>query len=101
MKIKDFQGIRRVDANRPPAVQDGRKADVPPVPDRVSTEGTGRLAGAVASAQTAAAGSREVSIEAIKAAIRNGTFKPDPQRIADKVLGDAEISAALQAMLQR
>jgi negative regulator of flagellin synthesis FlgM len=33
-------------------------------------------------------------------AVRQGTYKPDPQKIAQQILEDAEIIAKLQAMLK-
>ena len=100
MKIKDPSEIRRVDARRTPAAREAQAAATP-AGDKVSTDEQARLAAAVDAARSAAAGSRAVNLEAIQAAIRQGTFRPDPQRIADRILDDAEITAALQAMLKR
>jgi negative regulator of flagellin synthesis FlgM len=35
----------------------------------------------------------------LEAAVRNGTYKPDPKRIAKEMLRSAEVTKQLQAML--
>lgn len=100
MKVKDTSEIRAVDANHTPESRRTQGAALPPS-DTVSTESKAQLDAAVAAARQAVGQDRTVRLEAIEAAIRQGTFKPDPQRIAQKILDDAELSAVLQSMLKR
>jgi negative regulator of flagellin synthesis FlgM len=65
----------------------------------VSPDSKAQLEAAAAAARKALGQNRSIRLEAIEAAVRQGTFKPDPQRIAQKILADAELSAVLQAML--
>jgi negative regulator of flagellin synthesis FlgM len=69
--------------------------------DRVSTLETARAAEVVATAARSAAGARALRLQAIETAVRQGTYTPDPQRIAARILDEAELAAKLQAMLRR
>jgi negative regulator of flagellin synthesis FlgM len=100
MKIKDTSPVRGVGASSPAEV---RRSDAPAssAPSRVSTEATAQLDAAVISARQVASTGHAARLQAIEAAIRQGTFKPDPNRIAQSILEDAELTAQLQAMLNR
>jgi negative regulator of flagellin synthesis FlgM len=69
--------------------------------DRVSTTETARTKAIVAEAARTASAGRATQLAAIEAAVRQGTFTPDPQRIAQRILDAAELSAKLQALLRR
>lgn len=99
MKINDAAEIRRVEAGRAAGAQRPREAGAPAA-DRVTTESLERLGAAAAGARAGAAQDRTVRLEAIEAAVRQGTFRPDPQRIAQRILDDAELTARLRALLE-
>jgi len=101
MKVKDPSEIRPVDTRKPPEPPRATRPDGAAPPDRVSTDETARLARVVAAARQGADASRAARVEAIEAAIRQGTLRPDPQRIAQKILDDAELTAMLRALLDR
>ena len=44
-------------------------------------------------------GQRAAHLAALRAALENGTMKPDPQRIAQRLLTSAELDAQLRALL--
>jgi negative regulator of flagellin synthesis FlgM len=67
--------------------------------DTVSTEESQKVAAAIAAASKGAAVERSAKLSAIEAAVRQGTYKPDPQRIAQEILDDAELAARLQLLL--
>jgi negative regulator of flagellin synthesis FlgM len=99
MKIKDTSPVRGVGASSPAEV---RRSDAPAssAPSKVSTEATAQLdASAIAARQLASTG-HAARLEAIEAAIKQGTFKPDPQRIAQSILDAAELTAELQGLLK-
>lgn len=100
MKVKDASEIRRVETSR---AQESRRtpAAASTVDDKVSTDDRAKVEEAVAAARDAAGDARAVRLDAIEAAIRQGTFKPDPHRIAQRILDEAAITAVLQAMLKR
>ncbi len=70
-------------------------------PDTVSTAESTRLAQAIATIRSQAGASHAARLQSIEAAVRQGTFRPDPNRIAQQILQDAEITAAMQAMLKK
>jgi negative regulator of flagellin synthesis FlgM len=74
--------------------------DAEPV-DKVTVSESVDVAAAIAAAKASTAASRSRIVDAIAAAVRQGSYKPDPQRIAESILEDAELIARLQAMIQR
>ncbi len=100
MKVKDTSEIRAVDANRTPESKRPQAAR-PQASDTVTTESKAELEAAVAAARQAVGQNRAARLEAIEAAVRNGSYRPDPQRIAQQILDDAELSAVLQSLLKR
>ena len=102
MKVSDASEIRQVEPKQ--QADAGRAAPVKEPaasPERVSVDQSARLQEAVASVQRNLGMTRSAKLEAIEAAVRQGTYKPDPGRIAQEILNDAEITAALQAVFQR
>jgi negative regulator of flagellin synthesis FlgM len=100
MKVKDASELRGVEPNRT-AEPKRAPARTSSSTDKVTTEATASVEAAASAARGLAGNDRAVRLEAIKAAVRQGAFKPDPQRIADKILDDAELTAKLQALLRR
>ena len=100
MRVKDASEIRRVDDGRSSGSKSTQTSQVIS-PDKVSTEASAQVVAASAAARSALATDHGLRLETIKAAVRNGTFKPDPQRIAQQILDDAELTAMLQTMLKR
>ncbi|MFL5261891.1 MAG: flagellar biosynthesis anti-sigma factor FlgM [Anaeromyxobacteraceae bacterium] len=98
MKVNDASQIRALSPEKPvepgrtPAAQRGEPED------RVSTAESGSVAAAIAAASTGASTARAAKLQAIEAAVRQGTYRPDPARIAQQILEDAELSARLQAI---
>jgi len=77
--------------------------------DRVSVSGSPENAAATAAAARnstavsttrSAAGARHAArLQQLEAQVRSGGYKPDPSRVAEQILSDAEVDARLQAML--
>ncbi len=101
MKVKDTSEIKRVDVARPSDPARSTAAREATAPDKVSTEESARLEAALATVQQGLGASRSARLQAIETAVRQGTLTPNPQRIAQQILDDAELAAALQAMLER
>lgn len=85
------------------ALRDTTKADGPKVSreDRVSAQQTEAALKAIAVVRQATGNSRSARLDALAAAVENGTYQPDPSLIAQEILEDAELIARLQVMLQR
>jgi negative regulator of flagellin synthesis FlgM len=101
MKVKDASEIRRVDVAKPSESKSTRSSEAPAASDKVSTDSSAQVVAASAATRTALSQHQDLRLSEIAAAVKNGTFKPDPQRIAQKILDDAELSAMLQTMLHR
>jgi flagellar biosynthesis anti-sigma factor FlgM len=69
--------------------------------DRVTTDASAELQAAMARARDEAAAARVARLAEIEAAVRKGTYRPDPTRIAEQILDDAELIARLHSMLPR
>src|SRR5512142_1226898 len=101
MKVKDASEIRRVDVAQPSESKSTRSSEAPAASDKVSTDSSAQVAAASSAARRALSMNHDLRLSEIAAAVKNGTFKPDPQRIAQKILDDAELTAMLQDMLHR
>ena len=97
--IGTAESIRRATERGAPQRVEG--AARPADGDRVTTEASAELEAAVAKARDEAAGARAARLAEIEAAVRKGTYRPDPVRIAEQIVVDAELIARLHAMLPR
>jgi len=95
MKVRDASQIK--------AVQPSAGADAPREArekrERVSTAESERVSSAIAEASRGAGAARAARLRQIEAAVRQGVYRPDPQRIAQQILNEAEIAAKVQALL--
>jgi negative regulator of flagellin synthesis FlgM len=102
MKVKDASELRGVEATRPSEPK--KKTESPSssaASDKVSNEVKAQVTAAANAARQQSGNDRTVRLEAIEAAVRQGAFKPDPNRIAQRILDDAELTATIQALLKR
>lgn len=101
MKITDASQIKALSPTQPP--EPGRApATVRDDPsDRVSTGESAKIAATIAQASQTASAGRSAKLQAIETAVRQGTYRPDPQRIAQEILDEAELAARLQALFTR
>lgn len=67
--------------------------------DRVSTHDSARLTSTVLTTSQAARAGHAARLAIMEAAVRQGTYRPDPQRVAQEILADAVMAARLQALL--
>jgi negative regulator of flagellin synthesis FlgM len=99
MKITDINSVIGPERIKP------QEASPPPVGteprDKVSVESKKASEVAVASARRSAGSERSARLERLEASVRSGSYSPDPSRVAEQILSDAEVDARLQAMLSR
>lgn len=95
MKVKDTSDVRplRLAARSEPA----RKS---PERDRVSVDHGEEMRPMVAAARDAAGRDHAARLRALKEAVDNGTYQPDPQRIAERILTEAELAARVRASMR-
>lgn len=106
MKITDIKpsvGPERIKPQETSPPPSGAQANPPSGPrDRVTVGGSSRPAeAAVASARRSAGAERSARLDRLESQVRSGTYSPDPSRVAEQLLSDAEVDARLQAMLFR
>jgi hypothetical protein len=68
--------------------------------DRVTVTPSRDVGGAVTTAKATSAGERPGRLKALEARVRAGEYHPDPSRVAEEILQDAEIDARLQSILR-
>ena len=99
MKVTDITSVIGPERIKP------QEAPPPPVGtgprDKVSVESTKAAEVAVASARRAQGSDRAGRLERLEASVRSGSYSPDPSRVAEQIMSDAEVDARLQAMLSR
>ncbi len=99
MKVTDTKEIRAVPSGARGVTE--RPAPVErSVVERVSTADSDRLATVIAAATQSEGAGRAAKLASIETAVRQGTYRPDAQRIAQEILDDAELAARLQALLR-
>ena len=79
----------------------GTTDELPKTADRVTVAGSKEMNATIASARQAAGGARAARLERLEAQVRSGGFRPDPSRLAQQILSDAELEAKIQSMLNR
>jgi anti-sigma28 factor (negative regulator of flagellin synthesis) len=68
--------------------------------DRVSVDATKEAEASIAVAHRAAGGRRAARLERLESEVRSGNYHPDPSRVAEQILSDAEIDARITALMQ-
>ena len=100
MKVTDTSQIKALAPGKVPEPSRSQ-SDATEVADRVSTDESARIAAAIAAATQAAGTGHTAKLAEIEAAVRQGTYRPDPQQIAQQILDEAELAARLQVMFSK
>jgi anti-sigma28 factor (negative regulator of flagellin synthesis) len=95
MKIHETTAVSEVGRVASP------ETPVAPPRDRVTVDKSRQVDVAVTTAKASVAAARPGRLKDIEAQVRAGQYHPDPSRVADEILNDAEIEAKLQALLKR
>ena len=102
MKVQDTSQIRALAPTKAP--EPGRSTAAEHTEagaDRVTTESSLKASEVVAQAAATAGHVRSAKLASIEAQVRLGTYRPDPNVIAQQILDDAELAARLQAVFSR
>jgi anti-sigma28 factor (negative regulator of flagellin synthesis) len=92
-KTKEVGGVDRA----PPSTE---RLPVRPRTDRVSIEEARQAEEVIKTVRGHADTGRAARLASIESAIRNGTYRPDPGRLAEQLLSQAEVDARLRALFQ-
>jgi negative regulator of flagellin synthesis FlgM len=96
MKVPESKEIHAVQSVEPPARAQPRSQA-----DRVSVTSSADLASSITSAQATAPASRAARLAEVRAAVRSGSYRPDPEQIAQQIVDEAEVDAQVLAALAR
>jgi len=99
MKVNEVKQLAAL--QRAKAVEADAAEAAPKTADRVTVAGSKEMNATIASARQAAGGARAARLERLEAQVRSGGFRPDPSRLAQQILSDAELEAKIQSMLNR
>jgi anti-sigma28 factor (negative regulator of flagellin synthesis) len=97
MKVTDVKTI--VGPERAKAVE-AQAPEAGGPKDRVSVEATKEAEASIAVARKAASGKRAARLERLEVEVRSGGYRPDPGRVAEQIVADAEIDARMAALLK-
>ena len=97
MKVTDVKGMDGVPRVKAP---EDAAPEVKTPKDRVSVHAKDDAAAAAAVARQAAGGRRVARAEQLEAEVRSGGYHPDPGRVAEQILADAEIDARISALMR-
>lgn len=98
MKVEDNKPVKGVDRVPTPSPSPEGGGRTPAPTDKVSVEQSRAAATVVDSARKHVAQSRPQRLSQIEAAVRSGTYRPDPGRVAEEILNAAEVDAKLRAL---
>lgn len=101
MKVTDASQIKALAPGKAPEPGRVTPADRSEATDRVSTDASAKIAAVIAQATQTASAGHAARLQAIEAAVKQGTYRPDPARIAQEILDDAEVAARLQALFRK
>lgn len=97
MKVTDVKTVVGPERAKP---VEGQGPEIGGPKDRVSVQASKEAEAAIAVAQKAASGKRAARLERLEVEVRSGGYRPDPGRVAEQILADAEIDARMVALLK-
>jgi anti-sigma28 factor (negative regulator of flagellin synthesis) len=95
MKINETKSVAEVGRVGAPDVQSQRPKD------RVTVSDSREVNAAVATTKVTTLADRPQRLKALEARVRAGEYHPDPTRVAEEIMQDAEVDARLQTLLRR
>lgn len=96
MKVNNDKPVTGVDRGATPAADPSTTAARP---DRVNLDQSQHAAQLAEGARTSASAARATRLRHIEDAVRSGSYKPNPSRVADDILAAAELEARLRTMM--
>ena len=98
MKITDSKPVTKVERN--PATDAAQSQQrVETRPDRITLGQTRTVAELAQTAKQAANEDRELRLKRLEAAVKDGSYKPSASKVAEEILGQAELDAKLRTLL--
>jgi len=103
MKVSESTPIAGPDRAPPPQAptSSASSAAAEGARDRVSVDASKGAESSISAARRSSATDRAARLQKLEASVRTGTYSPDPGRVAEQILSDAEVDARLQAIMAR
>ena len=98
---KDIKPLRESSVREPGGMDRAARREPLRAEERVDLQESTELRATVEEARRVAGLTRAADLESLKAAIKSGSYRPDPNRIANEILEAAAINASLRALLMR
>lgn len=96
MRVEDKSSLKSADS--PPAKPAGDRSAVAPQADKVSLESAKRVEAIVQAVQSGLSVDRNVRLQELESAIRQGRYQPNVSQLAEKIVRAAEVDARLRAI---
>ena len=94
MEVKNTNNIGKIREKTEPKSPKKASSEAPSTPS--VAQKSAQVDVGVSQALSSAKASRAQRLRDIEAAVRDGSYRPDPERIAEQILADAELAARLQ-----
>ena len=101
MKVTDASNIQALAPTKTEPVRALSEKRARDGGDRVSTGDSEKIVHVIRQASQTASAGRAARLQSIETAVKQGTYRPDPARIAAQILDDAELAAQLQALFRK
>ncbi|MCG5055664.1 MAG: flagellar biosynthesis anti-sigma factor FlgM [Myxococcales bacterium] len=98
MKVTNDKPVTQVDRTPAADAAHQQQQRVGAKPDRVSVEQTRTAAEMAQNAKKAVNEDREARLKRLEASVKGGTYRPNPSRVAEEILAQAELDARLRAL---
>ena len=97
MRVENKPDIKGADTGQTrPATE---RTTLSPKGDKVSVDSVKKIEAVVESVRTGSMANRTAQLQELENAIRQGTYRPDASRLAEKIIQAAEIDARLRAIM--
>lgn len=96
MKVTNDKPVTQVE--RTPATEAVQQQRGGARPDRVSVEQTRTAAELAQGAKKAVIEDRDARLKRLEAAVKGGSYRPNPSKVAEEILAQAELDARLRAL---
>ena len=100
MKVTNDKPVSQVERTPAAEAVQGQQQRVEARPDRVSVEQTRTAANLAQAAKKAVSEDREARLKRLEVSVKGGTYRPNPSKVAEEILAQAELDVKLRALFR-
>ena len=100
MKVTNDKPVAQVERTPSVEVVAGQQQRVEARPDRVSVEQTRTAAELAQTAKKAVSEDREARLKRLEVSVKAGSYRPNPSKVAEEILAQAELDVKLRALFR-